>query len=124
MIIMMIVITSMLMLMIRIITIMIMIVRVVIMIKGQQKVGDPQYPVRCTTAIPELSPGRRWTGVIIIIIGVIIMIMGLIIMIIGVVIVIMGVIIVIMIKSFYHGIGDHLEIKSINDYSFYKCDNY
>ena len=30
---------------------------------NQMQVGDPQYPVRCTTAIPELSPGRRWTGV-------------------------------------------------------------
>ena len=30
---------------------------------NQMQVGDPQKPVRCTTAIPELSPGRRWTGV-------------------------------------------------------------
>ena len=27
------------------------------------QVGDPQYPVRCTTAIPALSSGRRWVGV-------------------------------------------------------------
>ena len=63
-------------------------------------------------------------GVIIMIMGLIIMIMGVVLVIMGMIIMIMGVIIVIMIKSFYHGIGDHLEIKSINDYSFYKCDNY
>ena len=47
-----------------------------------------------------------------------------IIMIMGVIIMIMGVIIVIMMNSFYHCIGDRLEIKSINDYSVHKCDNH
>ena len=34
-----------------------------VLLRKRLNSGDPQYPVRCDTAIPDLSPGRYWPGV-------------------------------------------------------------